>query len=78
MSCCRAVGSKRYCVREVNLTPNDGLQGESFVWRQHMELLTDLFGPDKHANPAPFCPVQLLKGHLALIKIPSELLMRNS
>lgn len=43
-----------------------------------MELLTDLLGADKHASPVLFCPVQLPEGHLALIKIPSVLLMRKS
>lgn len=43
-----------------------------------MELLTDLLGADKHTSPALFCPMQLPEGHLALIKIPSVLLMRKS
>lgn len=60
------------CVEKVKL--DDGL----WVKVLHMELLTDLLGADKQASPALFCPVWLPEAHLALIKIPSVLLMQKS
>lgn len=73
-----SIRSKCYCAWEVKLRQNAGPQGGRFARRQRTELLTDLLGADKHASPTLFCPVQLPEGHLALIKIPSALLMQKS